>query len=114
MPLSGKPCQRIDSSVSRAVFEEIQSALRARSLKLLYVAPERFANERFLAQLKTLRIDLLVIDEALSELIHAEASETELYRYLRQQLGTLQHEARALISQGVTSVAEVSRSIRSD
>ena len=58
--------------------------------------------------------ELLVIDEALSELIHAEASETELYRYLRQQLGTLQHEARALISQGVTSVAEVSRSIRSD
>ena len=46
------------------MFEEIQSALRARSLKLLYVAPERFANERFLAQLKTLRIDLLVIDEA--------------------------------------------------
>ncbi|MEH6822974.1 MAG: type II secretion system ATPase GspE [Motiliproteus sp.] len=58
--------------------------------------------------------ELLVIDEALSELIHAETSETELYRYLRQQLGTLQHEARALISQGVTSVAEVSRSIRSD
>jgi hypothetical protein len=55
---------RLDSSVSREVFEEIQSALRARSLKLLYVAPERFANERFLAQLKTLRIDLLVIDEA--------------------------------------------------
>ena len=58
--------------------------------------------------------ELLVIDEALSELIHSEASETELYRYLRQHLGTLQHEARALIAQGVTSIAEVSRSIRSD
>jgi ATP-dependent DNA helicase RecQ len=60
----GIAAARLDSSVSREVFEEIQSALRARSLKLLYVAPERFANERFLAQLKTLRIDLLVIDEA--------------------------------------------------
>ncbi|MEH6473288.1 MAG: type II secretion system ATPase GspE [Halopseudomonas sp.] len=58
--------------------------------------------------------ELLVIDEALAELIHAEASETELFRYLRQQMGTLQHEARALISRGMTSVAEVSRSIRSD
>ena len=60
----GISAARLDSSVSREVFDEIQSALRTRSLKLLYVAPERFANERFLAQLKTLRIDLLVIDEA--------------------------------------------------
>ncbi|MFT5719908.1 MAG: general secretion pathway protein E [Motiliproteus sp.] len=58
--------------------------------------------------------ELLLIDEPLSELIHAQASETELYRYLRKQLATLQHEARALIAQGTTSVAEVSRSIRSD
>jgi ATP-dependent DNA helicase RecQ len=33
-------------------------------LKLLFVAPERFSNERFLARLKSLAIDLLVIDEA--------------------------------------------------
>ena len=36
----GIAAARLDSSVSREVFEEIQSALRARSLKLLYVAPE--------------------------------------------------------------------------
>ncbi len=60
----GIAAARLDSSVSREVFDEIQSALRERRLKLLYVAPERFANERFLAHLKTLRIDLLVIDEA--------------------------------------------------
>ncbi|MCX6938212.1 MAG: RecQ family ATP-dependent DNA helicase [Verrucomicrobia bacterium] len=60
----GIPAARLDSSVSREAFEDIQNALRARTLKLLYVAPERFSNERFLARLKTLRIDLLVIDEA--------------------------------------------------
>src|SRR5690606_18535319 len=52
------------SSVSRETFAAIQDALRAGTLKLLYVAPERFSNERFLARLKTLKIDLLVIDEA--------------------------------------------------
>ncbi|MDO8543051.1 MAG: RecQ family ATP-dependent DNA helicase [Opitutaceae bacterium] len=60
----GIEAARLDSSVSREAFEEIQNALRERRLKLLYVAPERFSNERFLARLKTLAIDLLVIDEA--------------------------------------------------
>jgi len=60
----GIEAARLDSSVSREAFEEIQNALRERRLKLLYVAPERFSNERFLARLKTLPIDLLVIDEA--------------------------------------------------
>lgn len=60
----GIEAARLDSSVSRDEFEEIQNALRDRRLKLLFVAPERFSNERFLARLKTLAIDLLVIDEA--------------------------------------------------
>ncbi len=60
----GIAAARLDSSVSREGFDEIQGALRERRLKLFYVAPERFANERFLAHLKTLTIDLLVIDEA--------------------------------------------------
>ena len=60
----GIAAARLDSSVTREAFEAIQSALAAGRLKLLYVAPERFANERFLARLKSLRIDLLVIDEA--------------------------------------------------
>lgn len=60
----GVQAARLDSSVSRETFEEIQGALSAGTLKLLYVAPERFSNERFLARLKSLTIDLLVIDEA--------------------------------------------------
>src|SRR4029450_2784478 len=38
--------------------------LRAGTLKLLYVAPERFNNERFLAQLARARISLFAVDEA--------------------------------------------------
>ncbi|HUF60913.1 MAG TPA: RecQ family ATP-dependent DNA helicase [Verrucomicrobiales bacterium] len=60
----GIEAARLDSSVSAETFAEIQKALRERRLKLLYVAPERFANERFLARLQTLAIDLMVVDEA--------------------------------------------------
>lgn len=60
----GIEAERLDSTVSRDAFEKIQNALRERRLKLLFVAPERFSNERFLARLKSLKIDLLVIDEA--------------------------------------------------
>ncbi len=60
----GIAAARLDSSVSREAFEEIQQGLRDRRLKLLFVAPERFSNERFLSRLKSLAIDLLVIDEA--------------------------------------------------
>src|SRR3954462_14940009 len=47
----GIQAARLDSSVSRETFEEIQESLRAGRLKLLFVAPERFNNERFIAQL---------------------------------------------------------------
>ena len=45
---------------ARAVSER----LRAGGLKLLYVAPERFNNERFLAQLARAKIALFAVDEA--------------------------------------------------
>ena len=38
--------------------------LAAGTLKLLYVAPERFNNERFLAILERLKIALFAVDEA--------------------------------------------------
>ena len=60
----GIEAARLDSSVSQDEFEQIQQKLRDGSLTLLFVAPERFSNERFLARLKSLTLDLLVIDEA--------------------------------------------------
>jgi ATP-dependent DNA helicase RecQ len=60
----GVAAARLDSSVCKEDYEQIQNALRENQLRLLYVAPERFSNERFLAKLQSLQISLLVIDEA--------------------------------------------------
>src|SRR5436190_1465434 len=61
---SGIEAARLDSSLGAAEQREIFERLRAGSLKLLYVAPERFNNERFLAQLARARISLFAVDEA--------------------------------------------------
>jgi ATP-dependent DNA helicase RecQ len=58
------PAARIDSSVELDEMRRTDADLRAGKLKLLYVAPERLSNERFIQKLRRLRIALLVIDEA--------------------------------------------------
>src|SRR6266404_3254335 len=58
------PAARIDSSVELDEMRRTDAELRAGKLKLLYVAPERLSNERFIQKLRRLRIALLVIDEA--------------------------------------------------
>ncbi len=60
----GIAAARLDSSLDAAGQREIFDRLRAGALKLLYVAPERFNNERFLAQLSRTRISLFAVDEA--------------------------------------------------
>src|SRR6188768_803608 len=60
----GVEAARLDSSLDAAEQREIFDHLRAGSLKLLYVAPERFNNERFLAQLAQTPISLFAVDEA--------------------------------------------------
>src|SRR4051794_12653374 len=61
---SGIAAARLDSSLGAAEQREIFDRLRAGSLKLLYVAPERFNNERFVGQLARARISLFAVDEA--------------------------------------------------
>ena len=61
---SGIAAARLDSSLGADEQREIVERLRAGTLKLLYVAPERFNNERFLAQLARTRIALFAVDEA--------------------------------------------------
>jgi ATP-dependent DNA helicase RecQ len=61
---SGIAAARLDSSLGAAEQREIFERLRAGALKLLYVAPERFNNERFLTQLARTRISLFAVDEA--------------------------------------------------
>jgi ATP-dependent DNA helicase RecQ len=54
---------RLDSSLSQEEFVQVQKSLSSNELKLLYVSPERFANERFLFSLRRLKISMMVVDE---------------------------------------------------
>src|ERR1700732_4756001 len=58
------PAARLDSTLESDEVRRIDADLQADRLKLLYVAPERLSNERFIQKLRRLRIALLVIDEA--------------------------------------------------
>jgi ATP-dependent DNA helicase RecQ len=55
---------RMDSSLRADELRQTGEELRAGRLRLLYVAPERFNNERFLAELQRTRIALFAVDEA--------------------------------------------------
>ena len=60
----GIAAARLDSSLSFEETMRARDALRSGATRLLYVAPERFANERFVAMLEELSIGLFAIDEA--------------------------------------------------
>ncbi len=60
----GIAAARLDSSLDPDEARAVSERLRAGGLKLLYVAPERFNNERFLAQLAHVPISLFAVDEA--------------------------------------------------
>jgi ATP-dependent DNA helicase RecQ len=60
----GVDAARLDSSLDAAEVRSVSDRLRNGSLKLLYVAPERFNNERFLAQFGETKIALFAVDEA--------------------------------------------------
>lgn len=55
---------RLDSSLSLEEYRQVVEDMRNGSLKLLYVAPERFNNERFRAALENIEISLFAVDEA--------------------------------------------------
>ncbi|OYP28354.1 RecQ family ATP-dependent DNA helicase [Rhodopirellula sp. MGV] len=55
---------RLDSSLSDQEFSAAVRGVRDGSIKLLYVAPERFFNERFIATIGSLNVALFAVDEA--------------------------------------------------
>ena len=55
---------RFDSSLTQEEFREASNAIRSGEAKMLYVAPERFFNERFRSSLNNVHISLFAIDEA--------------------------------------------------
>ena len=60
----GIDAARLDSSLSLEEYRDVVDRLRSGQLRLLYVAPERFNNERFRAALAGCEISLMAIDEA--------------------------------------------------
>jgi ATP-dependent DNA helicase RecQ len=55
---------RLDSSLGPDEARDVSQRLRDGGVEILYVAPERFNNERFVAQLERTRIALFAVDEA--------------------------------------------------
>ena len=55
---------RLDSSLSFDEYQSAMTAIRSGTAKLLYVAPERFFNERFRSSLADIPISLFAVDEA--------------------------------------------------
>ncbi len=60
----GVSAARLDSSLDAAEVRSLYDRMGSGDLKLLYVAPERIANEGFLLKLRRTRISLIAIDEA--------------------------------------------------
>lgn len=60
----GIAAARVDSTVGSEGSLAVSRAMESGELKLLYVAPERFNNERFVAEIKRVKIGLFAIDEA--------------------------------------------------
>ena len=60
----GIPASRLDSSLSSEEYNDVLKQARSGELKLLYVAPERFNNERFRQSLQGFRVSLMAVDEA--------------------------------------------------
>ncbi|MEJ2609773.1 MAG: RecQ family ATP-dependent DNA helicase [Candidatus Thiodiazotropha sp.] len=56
--------KRLDSTLSADEYRSVMEQLRAGQLRLLYVAPERFNNERFREAISRIRISLFAVDEA--------------------------------------------------
>ncbi len=64
MAARGIRAARLDSTLTNDEFREAMAGIRDGSIKMLYVAPERFFNERFLASVGSLDVSLMAIDEA--------------------------------------------------
>ena len=60
----GIAAQRLDSTLTADAYREVMNEVHSGDLQLLYVAPERFSNERFRQAIMRIRVSLFAVDEA--------------------------------------------------
>src|SRR5438874_13406196 len=60
----GIAAERMDSTLTADESRAVYSAVQNNELRLLYVAPERFNNERFREMIGRIRVSLFAVDEA--------------------------------------------------
>jgi len=60
----GVAAGRLDSTLTGDEVRALMDAVRKGALRLLYVAPERFNNERFRESISRIRVSLFAVDEA--------------------------------------------------
>jgi ATP-dependent DNA helicase RecQ len=60
----GIAAARLDSTLGAEETARLLDSLASGALSILFVAPERFLNERFLERIRRTRVGLLVVDEA--------------------------------------------------
>ncbi|MDA8172654.1 MAG: RecQ family ATP-dependent DNA helicase, partial [Nitrospiraceae bacterium] len=61
---NGIPSAFMNSTMDSREISDVYRKLKAGEIKLLYIAPERFAMPHFLESLKTFQVSLFAIDEA--------------------------------------------------
>lgn len=60
----GIAARRLDSTLDADEYRDVMQQLRDARLRLLYVAPERFNNERFREAIARVKVSLFAVDEA--------------------------------------------------
>ena len=83
----GIAAERLDSTLDADQTAGVMNSVRSGSLKMLYVAPERFNNERFREAMQRVSVSLFAVDEAhcISEWGHNFRPDyLKLARYARQ------------------------------
>lgn len=104
----GIPAEFVNSTLSPEEIDEIYKEASAGKIKILYAAPERFANRKFLGLLKSVEISLIAIDEAhcISEWGHDFRPDYRNLRVLRQMFPQV-----PLIALTATATAKVREDI---
>ena len=104
----GVAAARLDSSLTPSAARQVRHDLAAGRLKILYVAPERLASERFVASLQGRPIALLAVDEA-----HCISEWGHNFRPEYLKLATLAKKLRVgrVLALTATATPEVASSI---